>query len=418
MSTPEVLLFTIDAGGGHRAAARALAAAAEETAAPFRFRVESFQQTLLPLDVLKRATGLSLEDAYNSILRHRWNALMVPLLRVMHAAIRARRPAIVRTLAAWLRDQPRPHAVVSVMPNFNGVMRDAIREAIPGVPLVVVLTDLADFPPRFWIEPGIDRVVVGTDEAREQALAIGIPAERVVRVSGMVMHPRFYRSGGPAVRERTRAEMGIAPADFVATLLFGGKGSPEMVPLAKRLLEASPALRVVAICGENPALVERLAPLEARGSGRLVRLGFTDRVADVLAASDVLVSKPGPGSLSEAFHQRVPVVVTRNVHTIPQERFNTDFVRDRGLGVVVSHWREIPAAVLRLSRDASEVAAIRGRLATLPPNRAVYEVVDLLALLSSAPVIPRDSDETGPEEPTGETAANPSAHAHERRAAG
>jgi len=112
------------------------------------------------------------------------------------------------------------------------------------------------------------------------------------------------------------------------------------------------------------------------------------------------------------------VVVTRNVHTIPQERFNTDFVRDRGLGVVVSHWREIPAAVLRLSRDASEVAAIRGRLATLPPNRAVYEVVDLLALLSSAPVIPRDSDETGPEEPTGETAANPSAHAHERRAAG
>ncbi len=50
---PEVLLFTIDAGGGHRAAARALEAAAEETSAPFRFRVESFQQTLLPLDVLQ-----------------------------------------------------------------------------------------------------------------------------------------------------------------------------------------------------------------------------------------------------------------------------------------------------------------------------------------------------------------------------
>jgi 1,2-diacylglycerol 3-beta-galactosyltransferase len=381
MSAPEILTFTIDAGGGHRAAARALAAAVEETGAPFRLRVESFQQTLLPLDVLKRATGLSLEDAYNLILRQRWSALMVPLLRVMHAAIRIRRPAIVRTLAAWLREQPRPAAVLSVMPNFNGVMRDAIREAVPGVPLVVVLTDFADFPPRFWIEPGIDRVVVGTDAAREQAIEIGVPPERVTRVSGMVMHPRFYRSGGPSVRGGVRGELGLGEADFAVTLLFGGKGSPEMAPLAQRLLEAGPSLRVIAICGENPALYERLAPLEARAGGRLVRLGFTDRVADMLAASDILVTKPGPGSLSEAFHQRVPVVVTRNVHTIPQERFNTDFVRDRGLGLVVSHWTGIPRAVLGLLRDAPARTAIRERLAALPENRAVYEVIDLLARL-------------------------------------
>lgn len=379
MSDPEVLLFTIDAGGGHRAAAHALVAAAEETGAPFRFRVESFQQTLLPLDLLKRTTGLSLEDAYNLILRRHANALMVPLLRVMHGAIRVRRPAIVRTLAAWLREQPRPAAVVSVMPNFNGVMRDAIREAIPGTPLVVVLTDFADFPPRFWIEPGLDRVVVGTDEARAQALATGIPPEKIARVSGMVMNPRFYRAGGPSVRGRVRGALGLGEAAFAVTLLFGGKGSPEMVPLAERLLAADPAFRVIAICGENPALLERLAPLEARAAGRLVRLGFTDRVAELLAASDLLVTKPGPGSLSEAFHQRVPVVVTRNVHTIPQERFNTECVRDRGLGRVVSHWREIPAAVLSLYRDAPERAAIRKRLAALPENRAVYEVIDVVA---------------------------------------
>src|SRR5512147_2019595 len=99
------------------------------------------------------------------------------------------------------------------MPNFNGVMRDALREAWPGVPLVVVLTDFADFPPRFWIEPGLDRVVVGTDEARES------------RVSGMVLHPRFYRAGGRGARARVRDELDLAPVDFAVTLLFGGKGS-------------------------------------------------------------------------------------------------------------------------------------------------------------------------------------------------
>lgn len=381
---PEVLLFTIDAGGGHRAAARALAAAAEETGAPIGFRVESFQQTLLPLDVLKRTTGLSLEDAYNLILRRHANALMVPLLRLMHAGIRVRRRALVRTLGRWLRGQPRPAAVVSVFPNFNGVIRDAIREAFPGVPLVVVLTDFADFPPRFWIEPGIDRVVVGTDEAREQALATGIPRERVSRVSGMVLHPGFYRAGGPGARDRARAELGLRPADFTVTLLFGGKGSPEMAPLAERLLDAHPDFRVIAVCGENPSLFEGLAPLEARAAGRLARFGFTDRVSKILAGSDLLVTKPGPGSLSEAFHQRVPVVVTRNIHTIPQERFNTDFVRDRGLGLVVPHWREIPAAVLRLFRDAAERVSMRDRIAALPPNRAVFEVIDVIAREASA----------------------------------
>ena len=379
MSDPEVLLFTIDAGGGHRAAARALSAAAEETKAPFRLRVESFQETLVELDIFQRVTGASIEDGYNWILRKRWNAAMVPLLRVVHAAIWVRRRAIVRTLAAWLGRQPRPAAVVSVMPNFNGVMRDAIREALPGTPLVVVLTDLADFPPRFWIEPGLDRVVVGTDEARAQAVALGIPPERVSRVSGMVMHPRFYRAGGPSVRGRVRGELGLGEADFAVTLLFGGKGSPEMATLSERLLGADPAFRVIAICGENPALFDRLGPLEAHAGGRLVRLGFTDRVAELLAASDLLVTKPGPGSLSEAFHQRVPVVVTRNVHTIPQERFNTDFVRDRGLGLVVSRTREIPAAALRLFRDVAGRAVIRERLGALPENRAVYEVVDIVA---------------------------------------
>jgi len=267
----EVLLFTIDAGGGHRSAARALVAAAEQTGTSWTFRVESFQKILLRLDLLKRLTGVSLEDAYNLILRRHWSSLMVPLLRIMHAGIRIRRPALVRTLTEWLQAQSRPAAVVSVMPNFNGVMRDAIRAAHPGVPLIVVLTDLADFPPRFWIEPGLDRVAVGTDEAREQALAMGLPEERISRVSGMVLHPSFYEGSGPGVRDRVRAEMGLGPGDFAVTLLFGGKGSPEMAPLSERLLDGEPGWNVVAICGDNPGLLERLGPAVRGDPARVIR---------------------------------------------------------------------------------------------------------------------------------------------------
>jgi UDP-N-acetylglucosamine:LPS N-acetylglucosamine transferase len=74
----------------------------------------------------------------------------------------------------------------------------------------------------------------------------------------------------------------------------------------------------------------------------------------------------------------VPVVVVRNRHTIPQERFNTDFVRERELGVVVRHWHEIPAAVAALARDPERRARLRANVAALPENRAVFEALDII----------------------------------------
>jgi UDP-N-acetylglucosamine:LPS N-acetylglucosamine transferase len=101
-------------------------------------------------------------------------------------------------------------------------------------------------------------------------------------------------------------------------------------------------------------------------------------VAGYMAAADVLVTKPGPGSLAEAFAARLPVVVTRNRHTIPQERFNTDFVAKGGLGYVVGHRREIPGVVARLAESPEELRRVRANLEALPENRAVYDVIDLI----------------------------------------
>jgi 1,2-diacylglycerol 3-beta-galactosyltransferase len=175
-----------------------------------------------------------------------------------------------------------------------------------------------------------------------------------------------------------RKELGAGAEDFLIVLLFGGKGSPEMQPLAARLLETGADWLVVAICGDNPRLYASLARVEAGSRGRLHRLAFTERVADYMAACDLLVTKPGPGSLAEAFHQGVPVVVARNLHTIPQERFNTQLVEERGLGLVVRSWRQIPEAVSALAQDRPRLAALRANVAALPENRAVWEAVAII----------------------------------------
>jgi hypothetical protein len=74
----------------------------------------------------------------------------------------------------------------------------------------------------------------------------------------------------------------------------------------------------------------------------------------------------------------VPTIVTCNARTIPQERHNARLVGDGGLGVAVRHWREIPGALTAFRREPGRLDGCRRRLAALPPNRAVYEVLDLI----------------------------------------
>lgn len=374
---PEVVLFILDAGGGHRSAANALVAAAEARGCPWRFRIVSLQEVLAPLDFVRRLSGRPSEQTYNAMVRGRQTLFLVPMLRAFQWLIRLRRSTLCDLLAAHLGERP-PHLVISLIPNFNGVIRDAVRRCRPETPFFVLLTDFADFPPRFWMEPGVDRVIVGSEHAVAQALEAGLPPESVTRTSGMVLHPRFYPRPGPEVRARVRGELGLDEAAFVALILFGGKGSPEIHALSEALLHEPGAASVIAICGDNPPLYRSLEEVERGAGGRLRRVGFTDHVSEYLSACDVLVTKPGPGSLAEAFHQQVPMVVACNAHTIPQERYNARIVQEGGLGVAVRRWREMPAAVTALRGDPERLDGYRRRLAALPPNRAVFEVLDLV----------------------------------------
>ena len=135
---------------------------------------------------------------------------------------------------------------------------------------------------------------------------------------------------------------------------------------------------MIAVCGDNPGSSRSMTAQSAGAGGRLHALGFTTRIADYLAASDLLVTKPGPGSLAEAFQQRVPVVVTSHARTIPQERWNAEMVKQLDLGRVVGSMEEMPAAVVALRNDTAAWSRVQANLRALPPNRAVYETLDVV----------------------------------------
>ena len=125
---------------------------------------------------------------------------------------------------------------------------------------------------------------------------------------------------------------------------------------------------LILMCGRNEALAESLRALPARAP-RIV-VGYTPEVARWMKLADFFIGKPGPGSLSEAVQQGLPVVVTRNAATMPQERWNAEWVRQHGLGVVHRSFRTVRGAVAEIVARLPEYQARVGRVET----RAAFEV--------------------------------------------
>jgi 1,2-diacylglycerol 3-beta-galactosyltransferase len=368
-----------DAGGGHRAAATALQKVMESQQRPFEIRMVNLQELLDSLDVFRKLTGLGLQDIYNLMLKKGWTLGSAQLTRGMHLVIRLFHARQVRLLERFWRES-RPDMAVSLVPNFDRALGESLRRALPGAPLVTILTDIADYPPHFWMERQEQDFICGSDKAVGQALAMGHPAARVHRVSGMILDPRFYEAAPlpPHYREEAREAMGFRANEPIGLVLFGGEGAAVMLEIARRL----PERQLIAICGHNARLRARLETLDR--PAHLFVEGFTREVPRYMQIADYFIGKPGPGSLSEAMAMRLPVIVEANAWTLPQERYNAEWIRENRTGIVLPDFRGIARAVDELLEPA---AYARFRTATERlHNRAVFEIPDILeSILAAAP---------------------------------
>jgi len=374
-----------DAGGGHRSAATALQEAIARQGRPWEVRMVNLQEQLDSLDIFRRVTGIRVQDYYNLMLKKGWTIGSGALLKGLHGVIRVMQPALVRRLQDFWR-QSRPDLVVSLIPNFNRALGLSLQAALPATPLVTILTDFADYPPHFWIERQRQFVICGSDRAVAQARELGYPENAVFRASGMILNPRFYEPV-EADRATERRRLGLDAEKPTGLVLFGGEGRMEMLEIARRLQGFGGPLELIMICGRNGKLAARLRALHSRIPMFVEE--FTREVPYYMHLSDFFIGKPGPGSISEAIAMRLPVIVESNAWTLPQERYNAEWVREQGLGLVLRNFRGISAAVGRLL-EPEYFAAMRGRAAA-QANRAVFEIPEMLEAIMAKSEAPPQS---------------------------
>jgi UDP-N-acetylglucosamine:LPS N-acetylglucosamine transferase len=380
-----------DAGGGHRNAAMALQAVLSRQQRPWQVELVQFQELTDRLDVLRRLTGIRIQEQYNVLLQNGWTLGATSLLRLLQATIWIFHRPLVRLLEDFWRNNP-ADLLVSVIPHFNREIAQSWGKVCPGKAFVTLITDLADFPPHFWIEPIKDQyVIAGTQRAVDQAKALGHDDAHIFATSGMILRPDFYvpDHSDPAA---LRAELGLQRAVTTAIVLFGGHGSKVMFDITERLDGAGLPVQLILICGRNEALAAKLRERKWRMPINVI--GFTKEIHKWMRAADFLIGKPGPGSIAEAMVRKLPVLIECNAWTLPQERYNAEWVKEQRVGIVLNSFKEVASGVSRMLEPAT-LTEFRRNVAA-QDNQAIFEIPEILAQLlgepASAPVPNRAPD--------------------------
>ncbi len=363
----EIQLIYFNAGGGHRSAALALKDVIEAERSDWNVTLVNLFEVIDTERYFQKLTGFAPEDLYNLRLKKGWTLGLATELKVLQAIIRLSHAKLKRKLQQYWR-VTQPHMVVSLVPNFNKVMWDALHQERPNVPYVTVMTDIADHPPHFWIEENQDQhLICGSARAMAQARAAGYQNHQLTQTSGMILRPAFYQTAR-VDKESMCTELGLDPTKPTGLVMFGGNGSNQMLRIAKDLSD----IQLILVCGHNVTLAKKIEVLKA--PAKHVVLGFTSDVDRFMSLCDFFIGKPGPGSLSEAIHMGLPVITFKNSLTMPQERYNATWINENQLGIVVASVGEMKAAAGELLARLPAFQEAVDRI----ENRAVFEVVTAL----------------------------------------
>lgn len=364
---PRLAILHASAGGGHRRAAQALASAMAQ------LRPDAIVREV---DTLVFASQL-----YRTAYAASYNAMAAKAPALWGALYRSSALAPVNTSTAPLRlamdrlnlrrlvrvvEREHPHAVVCTHFLPVEALSPVRGHGRLRVPLYCVITDFAAHP--FWAFPDVDRYFVASTSVAEELAGRGVAPDRI-EVTGIPVDPRFATSIG---RDVARARFGIDPRRPMVLVMGGGSGVGPLAALAERLAALALEPQVLVICGTNARMRDEIDRLPAGRTGTIRTFGFTHEVDVLLEACDVVVSKAGGLTCSEALIKRAPLVIFRP--TPGQEVANAATLERAGAAVHAETLDEVSATVGRWLADPAERERVRAAAGSLARPHAAEAI--------------------------------------------
>ena len=252
----------------------------------------------------------------------------------------------------------------------TGIISHLIQKGILDAHLSIVVSDLDMH--AMWLTRTFHRFFVAIDETKAHLEALGLPSERIT-VSGIPVDPVFAT---PVDRRALRLELGLDPD--LPTLLFSagafGLGPAEFV--VAKLMQMRHRVQTMVICGKNEDSQRRVQALVGADNPLFKVFGYTDRMHDLMKASDIFIGKPGGLTTAESLACGLPMMI---ITPIPgQEERNSDHLLEDGAAVRCNELTTIAFKLDRLLDDPGRLDRMRACAASLGRPYASRSIVETL----------------------------------------
>lgn len=267
-------------------------------------------------------------------------------------------------LKSYLNNE-NPDLIISTHFFFNEFVSEFKNKGIIKSRFICVITDFLVH--YYWVSEAVDIYVVACQKTKEQLLNFGIPEEKI-KIFGIPVDMKFQQE---LDKSSLQKKFSLEPEKFtllVVTGAFGFKSIEEVVNLLKN------DVQLLIICGNNKKLFKKLSAL--KNNGNLKVFGFVNNMHELMTAADLIITKPGGLTISEAVVKKLPMIF---ISPIPgQETNNARFFEDQGLGFNVERISQIKDIVLRFKTDKEYFEEIKMRLAKFSHYQAAKEILKII----------------------------------------
>jgi len=371
----KILLLSVSAGAGHVRAAEALRAWGAEA---FAGRVE--MRHLDVMDFVPASFRKIYADGYIKVVQHlpkMWGMLYDAsshaspdafAQKLRRAVERLSTRALMKEIAAFA-----PDAVVCTHFLPAELLARKTQRGHFSTPVWVQVTDF-DLH-AMWVQPEVAGYFAANDEVKFRLQAHGIAPERV-HVTGIPIMPQFSRKPD---RAECAKELGASASKCTVLLMGGGAGVGGLDEVAERLLSSDTAdsdFQLIVLAGKNQKALAALTKLSAKHPGLLFPQGFTNKVERIMACADVMITKPGGLTTSEALALGLPMIVHSPIPG--QEEHNADYLLEEGVALKAIDESGLEFRLKTLLANPARLAAMRVRAVALGRAFAGRDVVSIV----------------------------------------
>jgi 1,2-diacylglycerol 3-beta-galactosyltransferase len=362
-----ILFLMSDTGGGHRAACNAITAALEEKhAGEFEFELIDMWKdyTSYPFNTMPTTYGKWVNLHPSSYEAQYWigdrlfkNKLAAKLYeRNMYPRIRhlyKRHPADI---------------IVCVHSVFVRPSVYALRKLGLETPFISVITDYA-LPTILWYDTRADKTLVPVQPAYDRGLELGLDPKKLI-LTGPVMHPRFSKM--TLTKLEARQKLGWDENAKIVILVGGGDGMGPLLETAKAIDSSSADSQLVVLAGKNTGLKDALEAVLWKK--KTIIYGFTKDFDVFLRAADLLISKAGPATITEAAALGTPMIINGAIKF--QESPNAEYVVREGAGMYAEGAKNVATALEQVLSTPHKLEELEAGVKKLADATAVYRIAD------------------------------------------